>query len=176
MGNKHEKLQTSQFVCTWFGGGVSYHKEKIATVAWGGCCCLPNLTPYLCSGPPLWHLHSVKLPQLSVHDSLSPADSDNNAPCVWLQVLHPLLQPNRPLVIHFFSFVCRIPFPLCVDEWRFLPAENATLETLQIIHHHHHPTPHRKKNVHNLHCSPSRLTWETSLNPKMNFDSSRDLS
>lgn len=126
MGNKHEKLQTSQFVCTWFGGGgVLIIRKRLQQLRGGGLLLFAKphqhatCPPYLCRAPPLWHLHSVKLPPLSVHDSLSPADSDNNAPCVWLQVLHPLLQPNRPLVIHFFSFVCRIPFPLCVDEWRF---------------------------------------------------------
>lgn len=138
-----------------WGGGVLIIRKRLQQLR-GGVAVVCRTSPHTSvAAPPLWHLHSVKLPPLSVHDSLSPADSDNNAPCVWLQVLHPLLQPNRPLVIHFFSFVCRIPFPLCMDEWRFLPAENATLETLQIIHHNHHhhhhnhqpAAAHRKKKM-----------------------------
>lgn len=60
MGNKHEKLQTSQFVCTWFGGGgVLIIRKRLQQLRGGGfavvCQTSPacNLPPIPLSRPPL---------------------------------------------------------------------------------------------------------------------------
>lgn len=195
-GNKYEKLQTFQFVCAWFpGGGVLIIRKRLQQLHCVAGFAVVHLTstqhppPNLCSPPcstPLHpthsppHLHSVKLPPLSVHDSLSPADSDNSAPCVLLQVLQPLLQPNRPLVILFFSLFAEFLFRYAWMNGAFCQPRMQLykLGKQQTIHQHQAALfgKKKKKKSRNLHCSPSRLTWETSLSSKMNFDSSQGLS